>query len=58
MEYGTYSVGKKDGTWKKYYDDGKLLLSITYKEGFEIEYNGVPVDIDINKSDIDPEQEK
>lgn len=45
-EEGEYVMGRKHNTWYKYQDDGLLILSITYKNGVEIKYDGISIDED------------
>lgn len=42
-EEGYYEMGKKNGDWHLYDYDGLLFLTINYKNGVEIKYNGVKV---------------
>jgi antitoxin component YwqK of YwqJK toxin-antitoxin module len=37
---GKYVSGEKNGRWKRYYDDGQLMLEIDYKRGDERKLNG------------------
>ena len=41
---GNYVMGVKNGEWKKYDENGELYLTITYKKGKEIKYDGINVD--------------
>ena len=38
-----YQMGLREKTWKKYDENGTLLLSITYKNDIEISINGVKI---------------
>ena len=39
-EQGKYSLGKKEGTWKKYDDEGNLKITLTYRGGTLIKADG------------------
>ena len=41
---GRYVMGRKNGDWKKYDDQGFLVIVISYTNGKEIKYDGVPVE--------------
>jgi len=47
---GRYLMGRKEGEWVKYNYDGTPFISIFYKNGKEIRYDGISV-----KPDIEPE---
>ncbi len=36
-------MGIKNGDWKKYDENGQLYLTITYKQGKEVKYDGINV---------------
>jgi len=40
---GKYIMGIKNGDWKKYDENGQLYLTITYKQGKEVKYDGINV---------------
>ena len=40
---GVYVNGRKEGDWYKYNFDGTLFMTITYKQGVEIRYDGVKI---------------
>jgi len=40
-----YSMGVKEKTWKKYDEEGNLILTISYKNDLEARVNGVKVDL-------------
>lgn len=40
---GNYAVGKREGDWYLYNEDGTLFLIITYKNGIEVRYDGVKI---------------
>jgi antitoxin component YwqK of YwqJK toxin-antitoxin module len=42
-QQGKYSMGRKNGDWKKYDYDGILFISITYRAGKEVKYDGIDV---------------
>lgn len=50
-ETGSYAMGKKDGDWVKYNNDGTVFLTVSYKDGLEINYNGVKIVPEFDKSD-------
>ncbi|PLX01758.1 MAG: hypothetical protein C0595_13575 [Marinilabiliales bacterium] len=41
---GKYSMGRKNGDWKKYDYNGLLLITISYRAGKEVKYDGIDVD--------------
>jgi antitoxin component YwqK of YwqJK toxin-antitoxin module len=43
---GKYVMGRKTGDWKKYDSDGNPIITISYKNGKEVKYDGISVDID------------
>ena len=43
MEEGKYVAGNKDGNWQYFNPDGTILLTITFKNGREVKYDGVKV---------------
>ena len=49
---GVYVMGKKEGDWYMYNEDGTLFLIITYRNGIEIKYDGVKI-----KPSYDQEEE-
>ena len=40
---GIYVMGKKEGDWLKYNNDGTLFMVITYRQGVEVKYDGVKI---------------
>ena len=40
-----YDNGRKEKTWKKYNEDGNLILTITYKDDKEYRVNGVKLNL-------------
>jgi antitoxin component YwqK of YwqJK toxin-antitoxin module len=36
-------MGKKTGEWRKFDKDGNQVITITYKNGKEIKYDGIKV---------------
>jgi antitoxin component YwqK of YwqJK toxin-antitoxin module len=40
---GSYVMGKREGDWYLYNEDGTLFLVITYKNGIETRYDGVKI---------------
>ena len=42
---GEYIMGKEEGTWKHYNEDGSMALIILYKDGQEIKIDGVKIDV-------------
>jgi len=40
-----YDNGRREKTWKKYNEDGNLMLTITYKDDKEYRVNGVKLDL-------------
>ena len=40
-----YDNGRREKTWKKYNEDGNLLLTITYKDDKEYRVNGVKLNL-------------
>ena len=40
-----YDNGRREKTWKKYNEDGNLILTITYKDDKEYRVNGVKLDL-------------
>jgi len=45
-EESVFVMGRKSGETKKYTSDGLLLISIEYKAGKEVKYDGIEADID------------
>ena len=45
-EEGFYSMGRKEGEWKKFDYEGVLLLVISYKNGIETKYDGIKIKSD------------
>ena len=43
QEEGKYIVGNKDGNWSYYNPDGTILLTITFKNGREVKFDGIKV---------------
>ncbi len=43
---GNYVMGRKMGEWKKYDKNGMIIISIYYKNGKEIKYDGIETDLD------------
>lgn len=43
---GKYVMGRKNGDWKKYDLEGNPIITISYKNGKEVKYDGISVDID------------
>ncbi len=43
---GKYVMGRKTGDWKKYDPDGNIIITITYRNGKEIKYDGIAVDLE------------
>ncbi len=43
-QIGRYVMGKKTGDWKKFDENGNPIITITYKNGKELKYDGVKVD--------------
>lgn len=41
---GSYVMGTKEGAWKSYNENGVLILTIYYKDGQEIKYDGTKLD--------------
>ena len=41
MLEGKYVSGVKEGEWRRYNDDGTILISIEYKSGIEDKVDGV-----------------
>lgn len=41
---GKYIVGAKNGDWIYYNELGEIQLYITYEDGVEVKYDGIPVD--------------
>jgi antitoxin component YwqK of YwqJK toxin-antitoxin module len=51
-EEGDYIMGLKDGEWRKYDENGVQLISISYKNGIERKYDGIPIpDEDVTKEE-------
>jgi uncharacterized protein len=48
---GRYRNGKRDGTWQSFSEDGSLIISIEYREGVEIRYDGIRI-----KPEFEPEE--
>ena len=44
-EDGYYKNGFRTKTWKKYSEEGEVLLTITYRDDVETSINGVPVNL-------------
>lgn len=40
---GTFVMGRKEGEWTKYNEDGSVFLMISYKGGIEKKYDGVNI---------------
>ncbi len=40
---GKYVMGRKTGDWKKFDKNGLLLITITYKNGKELKYDGIKI---------------
>ena len=51
MLEGKYSLGLKQGDWKKYNELGELLITIKYKDGVEIKYDGTKIKPALEYSD-------
>jgi antitoxin component YwqK of YwqJK toxin-antitoxin module len=49
---GEYVMGRKSGDWKKYDEQGLLIIEISFRGGREVKYDGV----DIEKADLDDEE--
>lgn len=45
---GNFIMGKREGDWNYFTEEGKLFLRIRYKEGIEIRYDNVIIDKVIN----------
>lgn len=43
---GKFIMGRKNGDWKKYDYTGQLFLTISYRSGKEVKYDGFDVDIE------------
>jgi antitoxin component YwqK of YwqJK toxin-antitoxin module len=52
---GEYIMGRKEGDWVSYNYDGTPFLVITYKNGIELKYDGVKVDLTGTEEDLLPE---
>ncbi|HTL81465.1 MAG TPA: toxin-antitoxin system YwqK family antitoxin [Bacteroidia bacterium] len=48
---GKYVYGRKDGDWKYFDEDGLMTLTITYKDGVEVKFDGVKVKFEEPKTD-------
>lgn len=42
-EAGNYILGKKEGDWSYYTEDGLLYLTITYRNGTEVKFDGIKI---------------
>ena len=42
-EEGKYIMGNKDGNWEYFNPDGTILITISYKNGREIKFDGTKV---------------
>ncbi len=42
-EMGTYILGRKHGLWQKFDENGILYLTITYRKGVEMRYDGTKI---------------
>lgn len=42
-ESGTYILGRKHGLWQKFDENGVLYLTITYRKGVEMRYEGTKI---------------
>jgi len=42
---GNYVMGRKTGDWKKYDPNGMLIITISYKSGKEVKYDGIETDL-------------
>ncbi len=40
---GRYTLGQRNGIWEFFNEDGVIYLTIKYKDGEELEYNGVKI---------------
>ena len=47
---GTFVMGKKEGDWIKYNEDGSVFLMISYKGGIEKKYDGVTIKPELRAS--------
>ncbi len=43
-QQGQYVMGRKNGDWKRYDESSLLIITINYKGGKEVKYDGFPVD--------------
>lgn len=51
--HGKYEGGKREGLWRSYASDGSLYLTIEYKEGVEIKYEGVKILPEFERADFE-----
>ena len=42
---GKYKLGRKEGQWKRFNEDGKIDFTIDYKNGIEVKYDGIKVKV-------------
>ena len=38
-------MGRKTGDWKKYDPNGMLIITISFKSGKEVKYDGIETDL-------------
>ncbi len=50
-EEGNYIMGKREGEWKKFDEEGLLFVRTFYRNGREIRYDNVPLDPKIEEDD-------
>lgn len=50
---GKYVAGKREGEWKSYAADGTLNLTIDYRNGIEIRYDGIRIKPEFEPADFD-----
>lgn len=49
-ETGTYILGRKHGLWQKYDELGMMYLTITYRKGVEMKYDGTKIQPELPES--------
>jgi uncharacterized protein len=52
-EQGRYIMGRKEGEWTKYDETGLVYLIITFKNGLELDINGVKIKPEHEERDIE-----
>ncbi len=45
-QQGNYVMGRKTGDWKKFDQNGMLIITISYKNGKEVKYDGIEADLE------------